>query len=72
MPVAASGIDRSTEYLFRLLAVQTQGKYIFITNDSGIGGDHLSAEVGQHAVETLNQILVRTIRDEIKLWPPGI
>lgn len=69
MPVAASGIDRATEYLFRMLAVRTQGKYIFITDDSGIGLGHLPAEVGDHKVESLNGILVRTLREEMGRWP---
>ena len=52
-----------------MLAVQTEGKYIFITDDSGIGSGHLEAEVGKHDVESLNAILARTIRDELALWP---
>jgi hypothetical protein len=69
MPVAASGIDRSAEYLFRNLAARTQGKYIFITDDSGIGNPHLDAEVGAHPVEPLKDILARTLRDELSQWP---
>lgn len=60
-PVAGSGIDKSTEYLFRNLAVATLGKYIFITDDSGIGNPHLDPDIEQFEVETLNAILIRTI-----------
>ncbi|MGL1934412.1 MAG: VWA domain-containing protein [Fibrobacterales bacterium] len=67
--VAASGIDRTTEYLFRSIAVATMGKYIYLTDHSGIGGGHLEAEVSEMKVETLNEILTRTIKEEIALWP---
>ncbi|HEX2778599.1 MAG TPA: carboxypeptidase regulatory-like domain-containing protein, partial [Gemmatimonadaceae bacterium] len=33
-PVAASGIDKPTEFLFRSMAAMTGGKYIFLTDDS--------------------------------------
>ncbi len=65
-PVAGSGIDKSTEYLFRNLAVGTMGKYIFITDDSGIGGGHLDPDIEQFQVETLNAILIRTILEEFQ------
>ncbi|MGL1901912.1 MAG: VWA domain-containing protein [Fibrobacterales bacterium] len=67
--VAASGISRSTEYLFRSISVATMGKYIFLTDHSGVGGSHLEADVSDVTVETLNDILTRTIKDEIALWP---
>jgi len=68
LPVAGSGIDKSTEYLFRHMAVKTMGKYIFITDDSGIGGSHIDPDIGDHTVETLNEIIVRTINEEVHNW----
>lgn len=68
LPVAGSGIDKSTEYLFRQMAVKTMGKYIFITDDSGIGGSHIDPDIGAHDVETLNEIIVRTINEEVHSW----
>ncbi len=65
-PVAGSGIDKSTEYLFRNLAVASMGKYIFITDDSGIGGGHIDPDIEQFEVETLNAILIRTILEEYR------
>ena len=65
-PVAGSGIDKSTEYLFRNLAVASMGKYIFITDDSGIGGGHIDPDIEQFKVETLNAILIRTILEEYR------
>ena len=61
IPVSASGIDRETEFLLRFLSVTTNGTYVFITDDSGIGNDHLEPSVGQYEVEKLNDLIVRLI-----------
>lgn len=61
IPVTASGIDKETEFLMRFFSVSTNGTYVFITNHSGIGNDHLEASVGAYEVETLNDLLVRLI-----------
>ena len=61
--VASSGIDKKTEYFFRSQSIITNGKYVYITNDSGIGGDHLEATVEERpVVELLNDCLVRLIK----------
>ncbi|SMO37270.1 von Willebrand factor type A domain-containing protein [Saccharicrinis carchari] len=62
IPVTASGIDKETEFLMRFMAMATNGTYIFITNDSGIGNHHIQASVGDYEVELLNDLLVRLIR----------
>ncbi len=59
IPVASSGVDTETEYLLRSFAVLTGGTYVFLTNDSGIGGSHKEAEVGEHDVEALNECMIR-------------
>jgi hypothetical protein len=61
IPITASGIDQETEYLMRAFSIATNGTYVFITNDSGIGGDHLEASVGEYQVEKLNDLMVRLI-----------
>jgi hypothetical protein len=61
IPISASGINKDTEFLFRFFAVATGGTYVFITNDSGIGGDHIEATVGEYEVELLNDLIVRLI-----------
>jgi len=62
IPVTASGIDKQTEFLMRFMAILTNGTYVFITNDSGIGNDHLVASVGEYQVEHLNSLMVRLIK----------
>lgn len=61
IPITASGIDKETEYLMRSFAIATNGTYVFITNDSGIGNDHLEPSVGEYQVEKLNDLMVRLI-----------
>lgn len=62
IPVAASGIDKPTEFFLRSTAIATDATYVFITNDSGIGGEHIQASVGDYEVELLNDLLVRLIK----------
>ena len=62
IPISASGIDKGTEFMLRFFAAATGGTYVFITNDSGIGGDHIEATVGDYDVELLNELLVRLIK----------
>ena len=61
IPVTASGIDKETEFLMRFMAMSTNGTYVFITNDSGIGNEHLTPTVGEYQVEYLNDLMVRLI-----------
>jgi len=57
VPVSASGIDRSTEFLLRYMAMATDGTYIFITDDSGIGDSHLEPTVGEYEVRLLRDLI---------------
>ncbi len=61
IPVFCSGPAKECEFMCRMFAILTGGTYVFLTNDSGVGGDHLDASVGQFQVEPLNDLLVRLI-----------
>ncbi len=61
IPITASGIDKETEFLMRFMAMTTNGTYVFITDDSGVGNDHLEATVGQYQVEQMNALMIRLI-----------
>ncbi|MES2575242.1 MAG: carboxypeptidase-like regulatory domain-containing protein [Bacteroidota bacterium] len=61
IPIAASGIDKSTEYLMRAIALETNGTYLFITNHSGIGNDHIEPSTESYKVEMLNDLILRVI-----------
>lgn len=66
IPVASSGIDKSTEYLLRTMAFRTGGTYTFLTNHSGIGGDHIEPTIGEYEVEKLNDLMVRVISEYLE------
>lgn len=47
----------------RFLAISTNGTYVFVTDDSGVGNPHLKPSVGQYEVEFLNDLMVRLINE---------
>ncbi|RIV24876.1 T9SS C-terminal target domain-containing protein [Fibrisoma montanum] len=61
IPIVASGIDKSTEYLMRSWALATNGTYVFLTDHSGIGDAHIAPTTDSYKVELLNKVLVRLI-----------
>ncbi len=61
IPVASSGVNKDTEYLLRTLAVTTGGSYVFLTDDSGIGNEHIKPDTGAYDVKLLNELLVEVI-----------
>ncbi len=65
VPITCSGIDKSTEYLMRAMALATNGTYVFLTDDSGIGDSHIEPTTDEWKVETLNDLMVRLITQYI-------
>lgn len=61
IPIGASGVDKETEFLTRFIDIATGGTYVFLTSDSGIGGEHIEPTIGEYEVELLNALLVRLI-----------
>ncbi|MGG7550941.1 T9SS type A sorting domain-containing protein [Chryseobacterium arthrosphaerae] len=61
IPLAASDTGKETEYLMRTFALLTNGTYTFLTNDSGIGNDHIKPTAASYEVEKLNDLLLRLI-----------
>ena len=61
IPVFCSSPSKECEFMCRFFAICTGGTYVFLTDDSGVGGDHIEASVGQFQVEPLNDLLVRLI-----------
>jgi hypothetical protein len=62
VPVGASGINKSTEYLMRTLALGTNGTYTFLTNHSGIGNPHMEPSTDKYDVETMTKLMVRILK----------
>ena len=65
IPVASSGVDKTTEFFLRFIDIATGGTYVFLTNDSGIGGDHVEPTIGEYEVEFLNDLLVRLVSQAV-------
>ena len=66
IPVAASGVDKDTEFMLRFFDLATGGTYVFLTDDSGIGNSHIKASVGNYQVEQLADLMVRLIKKYVK------
>jgi len=71
-PVASSGVDSKTEYLMRTAAEWTNARYVFLTDDSGIGGSHAEPTIPCYEVQHLNRLIARIVVGELsgKLAPP--
>ena len=61
IPVVASNAERDTELFGRAIAICTNGTYVFLTDDSGVGESHLEPIVGDYTVELLQDLIVRII-----------
>ncbi|MFP4543203.1 MAG: carboxypeptidase regulatory-like domain-containing protein [Candidatus Kapaibacterium sp.] len=61
VPLACSGIEKNAEYLLRSLALATNGTYVFLTDDSGIGESHIKPSTDKYDVEFMNDLFVRII-----------
>ena len=68
--VASSGLDQQGEYIFRQLAQQTMGKFIFILYGDGMGGLDTPHDVDQFTVNRLDQLIVRLIQEELESTNP--
>jgi len=64
-PVASSGVDDATEYLLRLASLYTKGRYLFLTDDSGIGNEHKEPTIPCYLVTRLNDLITRIIASEL-------
>ena len=61
MPIAASGIDPTAEFLMRAMGQVTGGRYLFLTDDSGVGNPHAEPTVDCHIVTPLNSLVQRVL-----------
>jgi hypothetical protein len=64
-PVASSGINETTELLMRSAAQLTGGRYLFLTDDSGIGGAHEEPTIPCYFVTRLDQAILRMVEIEM-------
>lgn len=61
IPVVASDANKTVEFLMRFFSVATNGTYVFLTDDSGVGNNHMKPTTDDYEVEKLNDLIVRLI-----------
>jgi hypothetical protein len=64
-PIAASGVADGAEYIMRHGAVLTHGRYLFLTDDSGVGDSHKEPSIPGYVVTRLDQLVARVIVGEL-------
>ncbi len=64
-PVASSGVDQLTELTMRSAAQLTGGRYIFLTDDSGVGGAHKEPSIPCYFVTKLDRAILRMVDIEM-------
>ena len=65
VPVAASGVAVLAEYVMRAMATATQSRYLFLTDDSGIGNPHAPPAIDCHLVTRLDTLVRRVLDGQI-------
>ena len=63
IPIVASDANKEVEFLMRFFSVSTNGTYVFLTDDSGIGNHHIKPTTDKYKVEKLNDLIVRLIEE---------
>lgn len=63
--VAASGVDDQAEFLLRQAAELTLARYVFLTDDSGIGNSHAEPHIPCYQVQLLSNVVARMLRSEL-------
>ena len=63
--LAASGVEAQLEYLMRQGAVMTGGRYLFLTDDSGMGLSHAEPTITCYRVTRLSGLMERVLRSEL-------
>ncbi len=61
VPLAASGVGPVAEFLMRGMAVLTNSRYLFLTDDSGYGDTHDEPTTDCYVVTRLDHLVIRVI-----------
>lgn len=64
-PVAASGANEDAEHQMRSSAQLTGGRYLFLTDDSGVGASHKEPTIPCYFVTALDKAILRMLRIEL-------
>ncbi len=64
--LAASGMDSAAEYIMRAGAALTGARYMFLTDDSGVGNGHAEPHVLCYQVTVLSNLISRVVSSELE------
>ena len=64
-PIASSDTNDTAEYQMRSTAQMTGGRYVFLTNDSGVGNSHAEPHIPCYSVTRLDSAILRSIETEL-------
>lgn len=71
--LAASGVEQELEFLMRQGAAATGGRYMFLTDDSGVGATHGEPAIACYQVTRLTGLITRVVASELsglRVEPP--
>jgi hypothetical protein len=63
--LGASGVAAESEFLMRQAALHTPGRYLFLTNDSGVGNSHAEPTLACYRVTELKSLMTRVLQSEL-------
>jgi hypothetical protein len=63
--LSGSGVAEAAEFLMRSNACITQGRYLFLTDDSGVGNPHAEPSIPCYVVTRLDHLIVRVVDSEL-------
>lgn len=63
--LGASGVAAESEFLMRQASVATGGRYLFLTDDSGVGYSHAEPTIRCYRVTKLASLLTRVLATEL-------
>jgi hypothetical protein len=63
--LGASGVAEESELLMRQAAVASAGRYLFLTDDSGVGHSHAEPTIACYRVTLLKSLLIRVLSSEL-------
>ncbi len=64
-PLGGSGVGDIAEYIMRAEASLTGGRYMFLTDDSGIGNSHADPHITCYIVTNLDKLIVRVVESQL-------
>ena len=64
-PIASSGVDSLAELTMRSAAQLTGGRYLFLTDDSGVGNEHAEPHIPCYFVTRLDKAVLRMVNIEL-------